>query len=84
MNWSRRSSRAPEQLGAVTVSTNMAGRGTDIPLASENSLRALGGLCVIGTNRHESRRIDHQLRGPRGKAGRSRVRRDFISAWKTI
>ena len=47
------------QRGAVTIATNMAGRGTDIKLGE--GVRELGGLCVIGTERHESRRIDNQL-----------------------
>jgi preprotein translocase subunit SecA len=55
------------QRGAVTISTNMAGRGTDIVLGE--GVAALGGLHVIGTNRHESRRIDHQLRGRAGRQG---------------
>ncbi|MDD3453339.1 MAG: preprotein translocase subunit SecA [Bacilli bacterium] len=53
--------------GAVTIATNMAGRGTDIKLTDE--IKALGGLCVIGTERHESRRIDNQLRGRSGRQG---------------
>lgn len=53
--------------GAVTISTNMAGRGTDIKLAE--GVAALGGLYVIGTNKHESRRIDNQLRGRAGRQG---------------
>jgi len=61
-------------LGAVTISTNMAGRGTDIRLggageASADAVRKLGGLFVLGTNRHESRRIDDQLRGRAGRQG---------------
>ena len=55
-------------LGAVTISTNMAGRGTDIRLGGEEVV-ALGGLYVLGTNRHESRRIDDQLRGRAGRQG---------------
>ncbi|HEO0666325.1 TPA: preprotein translocase subunit SecA [Streptococcus agalactiae] len=55
------------QRGAVTIATNMAGRGTDIKLGEE--VRELGGLCVIGTERHESRRIDNQLRGRSGRQG---------------
>jgi preprotein translocase subunit SecA len=55
------------QRGAVTISTNMAGRGTDIQLGE--GVAALGGLYVIGTNRHESRRIDNQLRGRSGRQG---------------
>lgn len=53
--------------GAVTIATNMAGRGTDIKLTDE--VKELGGLCVIGTERHESRRIDNQLRGRSGRQG---------------
>ena len=61
-------------LGAVTISTNMAGRGTDIRLGGAGELQrdevmALGGLYVLGTNRHESRRIDDQLRGRAGRQG---------------
>ncbi|CAG5670559.1 preprotein translocase subunit SecA [Streptococcus pneumoniae] len=55
------------QRGAVTIATNMAGRGTDIKLGEGG--RELGGLCVIGTERHESRRIDNQLRGRSGRQG---------------
>lgn len=55
------------QRGAVTIATNMAGRGTDIKLGS--GVKELGGLCVIGTERHESRRIDDQLRGRSGRQG---------------
>lgn len=53
--------------GAVTIATNMAGRGTDIKINDE--VKELGGLCVIGTERHESRRIDNQLRGRSGRQG---------------
>ncbi len=71
-------------LGSVTISTNMAGRGTDIRLggddASERSrVAALGGLYVIGTNRHESRRIDQQLRGRAGRQGDPGASRFFVS-----
>jgi preprotein translocase subunit SecA len=60
--------------GAVTISTNMAGRGTDIVLgggdpALRERVASLGGLCVIGTNRHESQRVDDQLRGRAGRQG---------------
>ena len=55
------------ELGSVTIATNMAGRGTDIKLGE--GVRELGGLCVIGTERHESRRIDNQLRGRSGRQG---------------
>lgn len=53
--------------GSVTIATNMAGRGTDIKIDDE--VRKLGGLCVLGTERHESRRIDNQLRGRSGRQG---------------
>jgi len=65
------------QLGAVTISTNMAGRGTDIQLGP--GVAALGGLHVIGTNRHESRRIDNQLRGRAGRQGDPGSSEFFIS-----
>jgi preprotein translocase subunit SecA len=65
------------QLGAVTISTNMAGRGTDIRLGE--GVAELGGLYVIGTNRHESRRIDNQLRGRAGRQGDPGTSRFFIS-----
>ncbi|MDD5025936.1 MAG: preprotein translocase subunit SecA [Candidatus Peribacteraceae bacterium] len=55
------------QKGAVTIATNMAGRGTDIKLGPEVS--SLGGLCILGTERHEARRIDNQLRGRAGRQG---------------
>jgi preprotein translocase subunit SecA len=63
--------------GALTISTNMAGRGTDIPLGK--GVAELGGLYVIGTNRHESRRIDNQLRGRAGRQGDPGSSRFFIS-----
>ncbi|HEY3743420.1 MAG TPA: hypothetical protein VGL53_26420 [Bryobacteraceae bacterium] len=63
--------------GAVTISTNMAGRGTDIQLGE--GVAALGGLHVIGTNRHESRRIDHQLRGRAGRQGDPGSSQFFVS-----
>ncbi len=56
------------QAGAVTIATNMAGRGTDIKL--DEISRDAGGLKIIGTERHESRRIDNQLRGRSGRQGR--------------
>ncbi len=65
------------QLGAVTVSTNMAGRGVDIELG--RGVADLGGLYVIGTNKHESRRIDNQLRGRAGRQGDPGSSRFFIS-----
>ena len=68
--------RAGER-GAVTVSTNMAGRGTDIRLGE--GVVELGGLYVIGTNKHESRRIDNQLRGRAGRQGDPGSSRFFIS-----
>ena len=63
--------------GAVTIATNMAGRGTDIKLDDES--RAAGGLKIIGTERHESRRIDNQLRGRSGRQGDPGESRFFIS-----
>ena len=63
--------------GAVTIATNMAGRGTDIKLDEE--ARALGGLKIIGTERHESRRIDNQLRGRSGRQGDPGESRFYIS-----
>ena len=63
--------------GAVTIATNMAGRGTDIKLDDES--RALGGLKIIGTERHESRRIDNQLRGRSGRQGDPGESRFYIS-----
>jgi preprotein translocase subunit SecA len=71
-------------VGAVTVSTNMAGRGTDIRLGGaderqRDAVVASGGLYVIGTNRHESRRIDNQLRGRAGRQGDPGMSRFFIS-----
>ncbi|MDR3676556.1 MAG: accessory Sec system translocase SecA2 [Acidobacteriota bacterium] len=68
--------RAGER-GAVTISTNMAGRGTDIKLGA--GVAELGGLHVIGTNRHESRRIDNQLRGRAGRQGDPGSSRFFVS-----
>jgi preprotein translocase subunit SecA len=67
---------AAGQRGAVTISTNMAGRGTDIKLG--DGVAALGGLYVIGTNKHESRRIDNQLRGRAGRQGDPGSSRFFI------
>ena len=63
--------------GAVTIATNMAGRGTDIKLDEES--RALGGLRIIGTERHEARRIDNQLRGRSGRQGDPGESRFYIS-----
>ena len=65
------------QHGAVTIATNMAGRGTDIKLDDE--ARAAGGLRIIGTERHESRRIDNQLRGRSGRQGDPGVSKFYIS-----
>ena len=70
--------------GAVTIATNMAGRGTDIRLGrgtpeSADQVTALGGLYVIGTNRHESRRVDLQLRGRAGRQGDPGETRFFLS-----
>ena len=59
--------RSTDGLGAVTIATNMAGRGTDIKLSPE--VKAAGGLAIIGTERHESRRVDRQLRGRAGRQG---------------
>ena len=66
------------QKGAVTIATNMAGRGTDIKLGE--GVVALGGLAVIGTERHESRRIDNQLRGRSGRQGDPGYSKFFLSA----
>ena len=63
--------------GAITIATNMAGRGTDIKLAA--GVKELGGLCVLGTERHESRRIDNQLRGRAGRQGDPGYSQFFIS-----
>lgn len=63
--------------GSVTIATNMAGRGTDIKLDEES--RALGGLAVLGSERHESRRIDNQLRGRSGRQGDPGMSRFFVS-----
>ena len=68
--------RAGEK-GSITIATNMAGRGTDIKIDDE--VRALGGLCVIGTERHEARRIDNQLRGRSGRQGDPGYSRFFVS-----
>lgn len=63
--------------GSVTIATNMAGRGTDIKLGE--GVKELGGLCVIGTERHESRRIDNQLRGRSGRQGDPGVTQFYLS-----
>lgn len=65
------------QHGAVTIATNMAGRGTDIKLDAKS--REVGGLMIIGTERHESRRIDNQLRGRAGRQGDPGVSKFYIS-----
>ena len=65
------------QMGAVTIATNMAGRGTDIKLGE--GVKELGGLKIIGTERHESRRIDNQLRGRSGRQGDPGESRFYIS-----
>ncbi len=65
------------QRGAVTIATNMAGRGTDIKLGP--GVKELGGLAVIGTERHESRRIDNQLRGRSGRQGDPGITRFYLS-----
>ena len=67
--------RAGEK-GSITIATNMAGRGTDIKIDDE--VRSLGGLCVIGTERHEARRIDNQLRGRSGRQGDPGYSRFFV------
>ena len=63
--------------GAITLATNMAGRGTDIKLGE--GVKELGGFCVIGTERHESRRIDNQLRGRAGRQGDPGMSQFFVS-----
>ena len=65
------------QLGAVTIATNMAGRGTDIKLGE--GVREVGGLMIIGTERHEARRIDNQLRGRSGRQGDPGVSQFYVS-----
>ena len=65
------------EIGSVTIATNMAGRGTDIKLG--DGVKELGGLCVIGTERHESRRIDNQLRGRAGRQGDPGYTQFFVS-----
>ncbi|MBE6154686.1 MAG: preprotein translocase subunit SecA [Firmicutes bacterium] len=65
------------EIGAITLATNMAGRGTDIKLGE--GVLELGGLCVIGTERHESRRIDNQLRGRAGRQGDPGMSQFFVS-----
>ncbi len=70
------------QKGAITLATNMAGRGTDIKIDDE--VKALGGLCVFGTERHESRRIDNQLRGRSGRQGDPGFSRFYVSFDDTL
>lgn len=65
------------QLGSVTIATNMAGRGTDIKLGK--GVREVGGLCIIGTERHEARRIDNQLRGRAGRQGDPGTSQFYVS-----
>ncbi|MCB9060902.1 MAG: preprotein translocase subunit SecA [Halobacteriovoraceae bacterium] len=65
------------QKGSVTIATNMAGRGTDIKLTEET--KSLGGLCILGTERHESRRIDNQLRGRSGRQGDPGLSKFYLS-----
>lgn len=65
------------QLGSVTVATNMAGRGTDIPLGDQ--VKELGGLYIIGTQRHEARRVDNQLRGRAGRQGDPGATQFFVA-----
>ena len=65
------------EIGSITLATNMAGRGTDIKLGE--GVKELGGLCVIGTERHESRRIDNQLRGRAGRQGDPGKSQFFVS-----
>lgn len=74
------------KLGAVTVATNMAGRGVDIKLGgvpfekdAYEKVKSLGGLCVVGTERHEARRIDNQLRGRSGRQGDPGTTQFFVS-----
>ncbi|NLB49332.1 MAG: preprotein translocase subunit SecA [Erysipelotrichia bacterium] len=68
--------------GAITLATNMAGRGTDIKLSDE--VKELGGLCVFGTERHEARRIDNQLRGRSGRQGDPGFSRFYVSFDDTL
>jgi preprotein translocase subunit SecA len=65
------------KLGSVTIATNMAGRGTDIKLG--DGVKEVGGLCIIGTERHEARRIDNQLRGRAGRQGDPGVSQFYVS-----
>lgn len=70
------------QKGAITIATNMAGRGTDIKLGE--GVKELGGLCIIGSERHESRRIDNQLRGRAGRQGDPGETRFYLSLEDTL
>ena len=70
------------QRGMITISTNMAGRGTDIKLGP--GIAELGGLYVIGTAHHESRRVDNQLRGRSGRQGDPGITRFFVSLEDTL
>jgi preprotein translocase subunit SecA len=70
------------QRGGVTIATNMAGRGTDIKLGP--GVKEVGGLCVIGTERHESRRIDNQLRGRAGRQGDPGETQFYLSLEDTL
>ena len=63
--------------GIVTIATNMAGRGTDIKLSDE--VKAAGGLAIVGTERHDSRRVDRQLRGRSGRQGDTGSSQFFVS-----
>lgn len=65
------------EVGAITIATNMAGRGTDIKI--DDKVKSLGGLAVLGTERHESRRIDNQLRGRSGRQGDPGYSRFFVA-----
>ncbi|MDY0116224.1 MAG: preprotein translocase subunit SecA [Sulfurimonadaceae bacterium] len=68
--------------GAITIATNMAGRGVDIKVSDE--IKALGGLCIIGTERHENRRIDNQLRGRSGRQGDPGSTQFYLSLEDTL
>ena len=67
--------------GIVTIATNMAGRGTDIKISEQ--IKSDGGLAIIGTERHDSRRVDRQLRGRAGRQGDLEVH-NFMFHWKII
>jgi preprotein translocase subunit SecA len=72
--------RRSRKAGVVTIATNMAGRGTDIKLSAE--VKAAGGLAIVGTERHDSRRVDRQLRGRAGRQGDQEVH-NFMFLLKT-